>query len=225
MLSKRGSRARATHKARVVSSSLQTAHVDADHADLDVRLELARRDPGASEQRGAVAVLVAIHQRDGLVQRLHLRRVRTDRCVQYVCETKMRTYVKYYTARLRVHIDFSEVDPGLSCAETQSALQWADAGSEKADCQAGDAMPAARATHGDVQICSVMVPQPACTHFQTDEDGAEDLLQPAVHGGRDAGDDGRPDEVAALVARDAHAAPVKQQLGALPNVATGFGQI
>ena len=72
------SRVRSENDVHGTASMSRFTHVDADHADLDVGLELARRDAGTREQRGAVAVLVAVHQRDGLVQRVHLRGSRSD---------------------------------------------------------------------------------------------------------------------------------------------------
>ena len=44
-------------------------HVDADHADLDLVLEAPGRATGTREQRRAVAVRVAVHERNRLVER------------------------------------------------------------------------------------------------------------------------------------------------------------
>ena len=64
----------------------------------------------------------------------------------------------------------------------------------------------------------------ATARLEADEDWAEDLLQPAVHAGLDAADEGRADEVAALVAGHAHASAVQQQFGALQMKFTDLSQ-
>src|SRR6185312_9960223 len=56
---------------RVVGHRHRQRHVDADHADLDVVAEAARRLAVAREDAGAVAILVRIDQIHGLLQRFH----------------------------------------------------------------------------------------------------------------------------------------------------------
>ena len=51
----------------VVADRHRDRHVDADHADVDVPLELAGRAAVAGEDRGAVAVRVGVDQRHALV--------------------------------------------------------------------------------------------------------------------------------------------------------------